>query len=286
MRACFPNLKRWEEETGSVTKGFWRYWQEKKKQARTSLDVPGLPMSAMFSFQRGMEQLPQTLLAKTPATIHYNQEITEVVKVEEGFVVNTKDKTYEADILFCALPVKETGALFERYVPDAAKEFAKVFSEGIAVINVGYDFPVLPVQGFGYLTPTYANEDILGVVFDSCVFPHHNKRLKETRLTIKIGETGKSEECYIDEALRGIRRHLGISQIPKAISFKRASAAIPQYGVGHLEKMNDVLNAFKKDLPGCHLVGNYLRGVSVDQCVARAKEAVGEFLLTQKNRVD
>ena len=94
---------------------------------------------------------------------------------------------------------------------------------------------------------------------DSSVFPEHNGKPQETRLTIKLEENGRSEEAYIDAALKGIRRHLGISRIPKAISFKRAVQAIPQYGVGHLEKMAALKTQFSQKLPHCHLVGNYLK---------------------------
>ena len=184
---------------------------------------------------------------------------------------------FTADYLFCALPVKETADLFKKYVPEISKEFLKIPSEGVAVVNFGYDANVLPVQGFGYLTPTYAHEDILGVVFDSSVFAEHNRRAQETRLTIKLEETGRSEETYIDAALRGIRRHLNISRMPQAISCKRTYRAIPQYGVGHLEKVAEMKNCFRKKLPQCQLVGNYLNGVSVDQCIARSKEAVKEW---------
>ncbi len=39
------------------------------------------------------------------------------------------------------------------------------------VVNLVYPGQVLPMDGFGYLVPGTEKEDILGVVFDSCVFP-------------------------------------------------------------------------------------------------------------------
>ena len=277
VRSCFPKLKSWEEEYGSVTKGFFAQMKEKKSLPKYSQDVEGVPLSAIFSFRCGVEQLSQSLVNQIPAAIHYNSEAKEILAEENQIVVNTGKERYTSDFLFCALPVKETGQLFEKYVPEISKELIRIPSEGISVVNFGYDANVLPVQGFGYLTPTYAHEDILGVVFDSSVFSEHNRSVQETRLTIKLEDTGRDEQTYIDSALRGIRRHLGISRMPHAISFKRAANAIPQYGVGHLEKMIEVKNCFRKKLPRCHLVGNYLNGVSVDLCIARAKEAVQEW---------
>jgi oxygen-dependent protoporphyrinogen oxidase len=277
MRACFPKLKSWEEKYGSVTKGFFAQMKEKKGQSAFSKDVEGIPLSAIFSFRCGIEQLPQTIVNQIPATICYNREAKELFFEKDRIIVNTEKEQFSADFLFCALPLTETGHLFEHHVPEFSKELLKIPSEGVAVINFGYDSNVLPVQGFGYLTPTYAHEDILGVVFDSSAFSEHNRRQQETRLTIKLQEIGRSEEKNIELALKGIRRHLGISQMPKAISFKRTQCAIPQYGVGYLEKMAELKNQFCKKLPHCQLVGNYLEGVSVDLCISRAKKAVEEW---------
>lgn len=280
VRACFPRLKNWEEKYGSVTQGFFERIKEKRKESKFSQAVGGVPMSAIFSFQGGIERLPQSIASQTPATFHYNSEVSDISFIGDEVVVKTNNQEFRADYLFSALPIKETASLFETHVPEIAREFSIIPSEGIAVVNFGYDANVLPVQGFGYLTPTYAHEDILGVVFDSSVFSEHNRLSQETRLTIKLEEDRRSEEKYVEAALKGIRRHLGISRTPQAISFKRATAAIPQYGVGHLEKMVELNTRFREHLPNCHLIGNYLRGVSVDLCITRAKEAVQEFLKT------
>ncbi len=277
VKACFPILKSWEEKYGCLTKGFFAQMKEKRGQSHYSQDVEGVPLSAIFSFRCGIEQLTQSLVNQIPAALHYNSAVTEIVFEDQQVLVKTDKQQFAADFLFCALPSKEAGQLFEKYTPEVSKELSRIPAEGIVVVNFGYDLNVLPVQGFGYLTPTYAQEDILGVVFDSSVFADHNRRAQETRLTIKMEETGREEEVYIDAALRGIRRHLGISRMPQAISIKRTQRAIPQYGVGHLEKMNEIKDFFRHKLPRCKLVGNYLNGVSVNMCIARSKEAVDEW---------
>ncbi len=277
VKSCFPNLKNWEEQFGSVTKGFFAYQREKKRRSKYSEHLEGVPLSAMFSFRSGVEQLTQSLVNQIPASMHYNSEVKQIQFQNEQILVNTDKEQFTADFLFCALPVKETALLLQNYAPEVSREFLKIHSEGVGVVNFGYHSPVLPVQGFGYLTPTYAHEDILGVVFDSSVFTEHNRSPHETRLTIKLADTGRPETTCIEAALRGIRRHLGISQMPQAISFKRTTRAVPQYGVGHLEKMVEMNALLRKQLPACHLVGNYLNGVSVNSCITRAKEAVAEW---------
>ena len=58
------------------------------------------------------------------------------------------------------------------------------------VVNVIYDGHVLPANGFGYLVPAQEPSDILGVVFDSCVFP---TEVPTTRLTVMLGGSRYSD---------------------------------------------------------------------------------------------
>ncbi len=274
VRACFPVLKGWEEKYGSITKGFFQHLKEKKNLSKFSEHITRIPLSAMFSFKRGAESLAQTLISKVDADMVYNQEVKKIDFEKDQIQIQTDQAIFEADLLFNALPAKETGLLFQPHFPELSQELLNIRSQGIAVVNVGYDERVLPVEGFGYLTSTYANEDILGVVFDSSIFPEHNRSQEETRLTIKLEESGKTQEDYINAALKGIRRHLGISRTPKGIHFKHAQRAIPQYRVGHLEKIEELDALFRQKFPHCALVGNYLTGVSVDACIERAKKMV------------
>ncbi len=271
IRSCFPILKHWEEEYGSVTKGFWITLKEKRKQSKYSSAIPELPLSAVYSLKEGMEQIIKTLLRKVPAEIRYRTEVAAIRDSGSEVEVVASDQIYKADALFCALPVAQTGYLLRPLFPESAEKLSKVKSCSVTVINVGYTQNVLPVEGFGYLTSTYSKEDILGVVFDSSVFPQHNERSHETRLTIKLEDRGLSKDSMIETALQGIKRHLGISKLPDAISYKLAINAIPQYGIGHLDVMAKLEKDLKLKFPRFRFAGNYLSGVSVDQCIAWAK---------------
>lgn len=267
VRSCFPKMKNWEEQYGSLTKGFFASRKEKKDPSQWL----GMPPSAFFTFRGGIEELPQAILRQISAEVHYNTEVKDIVFENGRAVVNTDKERFVADSVFCALPAREAGRLFDN------RELFKISSAPIAVVNFGYDADVLPVKGFGYLAAVHSQEEILGVVFDSSVFSQHNRGQRETRLTVKMDETGQSDEKKIETALKAVRRHLGISQMPKAISCKRPSREIPQYVVGHLEKMAELKANFRQRLPQCHLVGNYFEGISVDYCISVARKAVDEW---------
>ncbi|QZA58391.1 protoporphyrinogen oxidase [Candidatus Rhabdochlamydia porcellionis] len=277
IRALFPKLKEWEEEYGSITKGFLKNWLQKKGASKRSPYLPNAPLSAIFSFREGVEQLTSTLLAKTPVSIYYQHEAQEIVQMEKEVVVKTNQGRFIADYVFCALPALQAGNLFIKDMPSLGKELMSLKSEGIIVLNFGYKERILPVEGFGYLIPHSTREDILGVVFDSSIFKQHNSYPQETRLTIKLKDLGQSEEEAIQTALLSIRKHLKISMQPDVVSFKKVLSAIPQYTVGHLERIESLYPKFQQKIPRCHLLGNYLIGVGVDHCIHHVKETVQDW---------
>ncbi|MBY0530086.1 MAG: protoporphyrinogen oxidase [Rhabdochlamydiaceae bacterium] len=271
IASCFPKLKEWEAQQGSVTKGMWRALKCKRHQPKFSEHVPHLPLSAFYSFRSGMQTLVDALVRQLDAEITTNAEALHIERRGAEWIVHSTQGPRVADDLCLALPAAQSARLLKPFVPDLAQELEQIISLGFAIINVGYRDSVLPLQGFGYLTQSLANEEVLGSVFDSSVFPEQSQTAHETRLTIKLRDSAQKEEEAIQSALRGARRHLSITSAPDAIAFKRASYAIPQYGVGHLEKMVRLQQAIKERLPTCSLVGNYLSGVAVDQCIAHAK---------------
>jgi oxygen-dependent protoporphyrinogen oxidase len=240
--------------------------------------MPELPLSAIYSLNKGIEQLVAELIDQTRVEVKYQTEVTAIRDLEKGVEVVAGDRVYQADAIFCALPVSATRHLLNSFAPHHAEKLSTLKSFSITVINVGYTAQVLPVKGFGYLTSRDSKEEILGVIFDSCVFPEHNRSASETRLTIKLQGRGLSKDSMIEIALQGIKKHLGITRLPDAISYKLAVNAIPQYGVGHLDEMAQLEEELMTQFPRFRFVGNYLSGTSVDRCIARSKDVAYQWL--------
>lgn len=265
VRACFPLLKRCEEQHGSILRGLLHYWKSR-------------PRSPFFSFKQGVQQLIDRLLAKSGAECHFEQEVQRIAIKDNKVEVVTQDRIYYGDGLICALGLKESVQLLEPLASETARELQKIPALGMAVVNIGYKENVLPLQGFGYLVGKQAQEDILGVLFDSSLWPQHNRQAEETRLTVNIEEKGREEEWYVHTALSALKKHLNLCATPAEVSVKRIVRAIPQYSPGHFEKIKTLTEELSKRLPRCFLAGNYLCGVSVEECIARAKQAVDECL--------
>ncbi len=210
IRACFPALRRWEQEQGSVVKGFFA---ASKKSG------------GLFTLKGGMETLIHALAERLCMEVVFNCSV-EATSVHE---VRAGGKTWMADLVINALPL-----------PLPARS--------LWVVNLAFEGDVLPKKGFGYLVPTQEKESVLGVVFDSAIFPEQN-RGQETRLTAMVrAET----ERPLEAALSALERHLGLCHKPVYVSAFFAQNAIPQMEVG------------------C----GYTEGLSVDACIQRGMRFV------------
>jgi len=185
--------------------------------------------------------------------------------------VKTSKGVYEADYLFSALPAPVIGKLL---IP----ELAYLPMKGTTIVSLGYRKNVLKKKGFGYLVSSKEKEDVLGVVFDSNVFPQYNKLSDETRLTVKLKSPNISDSEARFLALKGVSKHLEINAAPDVSMVVHASHVFPQFLVGHHSRMQALEAALALRYPNLKLVGNYLYGVGVNDCIARARSVAESFL--------
>jgi oxygen-dependent protoporphyrinogen oxidase len=203
IRACFPTLYQWEREKGSLFRGL--------------LSAPK-KAKGLFTIRNGMDTLIAELQKRLPIEIVLNCKVESIRDRE----VLAGGKHWQADRVISALPP-----------PFPAKS--------IWVVHLAYEGNLLSKKGFGYLVPTQEKENVLGVVFDSSIFPQQNS-CGETRLTAML----RAQEP-LQATLRALERHLGITAQPIFSSSYLAQEAIPQLEVG------------------C----NYFGGISLEACITK-----------------
>ena len=257
MQACFPTFKNWEKEYGSVIKGMFK--RERFRGPR------------MFGFQRGVKSIVQRLQERTPILYHLGEEVTAIIPQGDRYVVKTSKNSYEADYLFSALPAPVIGRLL---IP----ELCSLTMEGTTIVNLGYQKKVLKRKGFGYLVSSKENEDVMGVIFNSNTFPQYNRQPHETRLTVKLKSSSVSDGEARSMAMKALSKHLDITAQPDVSMVIRAPNVFPQFLVGHQDRMQKIEADLVTRHPRLKLVGNYLEGVGVNSCVARARSVSESFL--------
>ncbi len=281
-KSCFSQLFQWERQYGSLTKGFLLNLFSAKKASSTDF-VQKIQEAGLFSFKKGMETLPIALETHLKEHILLKHEVKHLQFHSSGVNLQlTNGNTLEADQVYSALPAHALAALIRPHHMEAAQELDHIPFSTVAVVSLGYKEKLLSQKGFGYLIPLQEREKILGVVWDSCVFPDQCLGLEQTRLTVMIGGTRmpdfaqQSTSELLDCAMQALSKHLQIHVKPHVTDVYMAHSAIPQYIVGHESKKAAIQKAIHQLSPHFKILGSSFDGVAVNDCIAHSKRTASE----------
>jgi oxygen-dependent protoporphyrinogen oxidase len=274
--SCFPKLWEWEQQHGSLLKG--AFSRGSQKEQNYSPWVADTKKKGLFTLQDGMETLTTTLGNHFQKNLRLGQKAIGLSFHSGKALVSLSDESsIAADHLYSTITPSALAALLTPSSPVLACLIGSIPSVSVGLVNIGYDKLLLPHSGFGHLIPSKEQEDILGMVWDSSAFPSQNRHPEQTRLTVMIGhshlptEVSEREHILKNTALRAVEKQLKIFQNPTSISVKIAHQAIPQYYVGHEERLKHIENELNKLPAPVSLLGNGFYGVAVNDCIARAR---------------
>jgi len=262
--SCYSILKECEQKRRSVILGLLAHPRTPKKEC--SAFVEATLKHHLFSFRKGMETLTRALSERLEGKIVLNREVKSLQELQDS------------DQIISTLPGSALANLCEKGpLRTLLEEEQKV---SVAVVSFGFRCNLLKNKGFGYLVPRSENEVVLGVVWDSSVFPTQNASSDETRLTVMIGGAHMkhfhelTDEYFVQVAKKALAKHLNIYQAPDALHVKISRHAIPQYEVGHKQRVDKINAHLPKNLK---LLGASYYGVSVNDCIAQAARFSVQF---------
>jgi len=148
----------------------------------------------------------------------------------------------------------------------------------VAHLSVPRSAPLIPAA-FGVLFPGGMPEDLLGVMFNSLIFPHVAPQGRHI-LTVMLGGAQAQGRVFDEAALREripelLQSLLGIADA-RWLSMTQWPTAIPQFVVGH-HKMVSHLDECEHRFPGIVFAGVDRGGVGVSDRIRIAKDAVKRF---------
>ncbi len=250
LEACFPRFHEMEQEHGSLIKAAIC---GKKKQT-----------PQIMSFRRGMQCFTDTLAEGLGERLQTGKEAIKVSFGRDVKVDFSDGSSLTADHLYVAIPAWQLAKLLP--IP----ELGHIPFASVAAVSLGYKRKILPHKGFGYLVPEVEKQSILGVVWDSVVFPQQNQHSDETRATVMMGGVRRSELIDLsDQELTSIACKAVSDSQPDASIVMRARQAIPQYELGFSQLRKQIMDVCPHQ---CTLLGNSFFGVSINDCIKRARE--------------
>jgi len=281
LPAAFPRMAELEREYGGLFKAFFALAQVKSEGAPKG--GPGGPGGPLLSFADGLQSLPIALAERAPFEVRRGAPLRGLARdAERGrwmLSVEGADEALAADAVVLSCDVPASANLLDPLAPAAAAELSAISMPGLAVVGLGFSDPVatrrLPV-GFGTLIPRGEGYRSLGVLFDTHLFPGRSPEGKLLARLMIGGATDPEAVSLSDGELLGIaiddlKRLYGLKAAPESYEIARWPAAIPQYELGHLERVSRIeraLNQLRAHAPGLHLAGCHAKGVAFAKSAA------------------
>lgn len=275
-RHAVPRIAALEREHGSLIRG-----------ALAGRKGAG-PRGAMISFRDGLERLPRELGRRIDART--GVACRRIVPIEGGFRAETDAGDVEAKRVVLAVPADAAARLLEDATGGRSRAFAEIAYAAVAVVSTGWRRQDVahPLGGFGFLVPRKERLRLLGVLFPSEIFAGRAPDGHAALTAILGGRTDPEavlldDERLLSEVLGELRRTLGVRGEPLVQVIRRWPRAIPQYEMGH-GRFLEVARTIESALPGLRLGGNFLRGVSVPDCIRNATAMADEILRERQER--
>jgi oxygen-dependent protoporphyrinogen oxidase len=268
VRATFPELERWEREAGSLVRG-----------ARSALGAAAEAGPIFLRPARGMASLPAALVAVLGrGRVRASGAAAALPRGGSGFVVRTRDEEIAAAAVVLATPAFVTAELLGELAPAASAAAARIPYVSTAVVLLAYEegtAEALPVTT-GFVVPS-GRAPMTAATFVSRKWPDPAFGSRAV-LRCFVGAAGSEDvlDAEDEEILAAVCRHLAallaLPERPAAWSLVRWPRSMPQYEVGHLERVAEIEAALPA---GIFVTGNAFGGVGVADTVRGAGEVAG-----------
>jgi len=269
LKSTFPRLLEMEKEHRSLILAMLA----RKRQLRT---FPKSERTFFVSFAGGMGELVDRLTASLDKRALISGKAVERVEKqkEKSYQIYLADgEVIEAEAVVFATPAFITADLIEGMDEHLAEKLREIPYVSSATVSLAYERADIshPLNGFGFIVPQAEKRKIMAVTWSSSKCAH---RAPEGRVLLRVFVGGVHQEelvCLDDHSLSGIVRGelkdlMGIDAQPLFTRIYRWERAMPQYTVGHLERIESLEKGFE-NYPGLLITGAGYRGVGVPDCI-------------------
>jgi oxygen-dependent protoporphyrinogen oxidase len=288
VRSTMPRFQDMERDHGSLIRAVWKQASKAKSQMQGG---SGARYSMFMTLRDGISSLIDKLASRLPAAgVRTSTPVTRLARDPAGgWLVTTggaRPETLRCDAVVLAPKATVAARLMAEIHPQLAEHLAAIPHASCSVVSLGYrrDQIAHKMDGFGFVVPQVENRKVLSGSFSSVKYPG---RAPDGGALVRAfigGEMQPELAALPDDELVAVARDelsqlLGISGEPNMVLISRYEQGMPQYYVGHGERIKQV-EAGLEQLPGLYFTGNAFGGVGIPFCIYKS-EKVAEKVAAQ-----
>jgi oxygen-dependent protoporphyrinogen oxidase len=286
MQATMPQFIEMEQQHGSLIRAMLQ------KQRRASSAAPagtsGPRYGLFVSLREGMQTLVAALAAHLPpGTVRLHAPVCRLQRLagtQPWLIHLDQQQTLAADAVCLSLPAPPAGQLL-RDVDDAlATALQAIPYASSATMNLVCSRAQIahPLDGMGFVVPAIEQKALLACSFSSVKFVGRAPQGQVLLRAFVGGALQQEQLAHSDAAIQqavvhDLRQLLGLTGEPHTMRLTRHLEAMPQYHVGHLDRVARIA-ALVAHSPGLVLAGNAYHGVGIPDCIHSAEMAARTLL--------
>jgi len=281
VQHAFPKLGALEENYGSLIKGQILGARERRKRGEVAKD-----RAPKFSFDEGLQVLPDTLRRLLGDAVQLNTSVTRLTQTPDGWMLDLRTGAGESRAEFSSVVYAGTAFKLAELKVECEKlgfgrtggladlsAFSEIRHPPVASVVLGFrrEDVAHPCEGFGALIPKIEGFKILGTIFSSSLFPNRAPAGHVTLTSYVGGErypelASLSREALVELTRRDLGVLLGAKGVPTFQHCAYYPKAIPQYNLGY-GRYRELMSNIEGKAPGLFFAGHYRDGISLGDCI-------------------
>ena len=236
------------------------------------------------SFNGGLGQLASAVVAHGSFEVRTGATVRAVTRTATGYAVECgpvpRPELIEADAVVVATPAPKAAVLLQTLLPAAGHDLSGIEYSSMAIVSLAYR-DVEPPQGSGLLVGDSEQGAVKAITISSQKWPGTPPGL--TMLRASVGRIGDIRALQRDDeeltalVRTDLLRLAGINAEPVDSVVTRWGGGLPQYSVGHVERVVRIRAAVEA-LPGLAVCGAAYDGVGIPACIASAHRAANQVV--------
>ena len=281
IKSMFPQFYQLEKQYRSLILGITL---SKVNPFNPSIEESGILSHG--TFEGGLETLVESLEQQLQeSTVLKGVKVTGIESEADGKMKLqfSNAPALVADAVIMTTPASISQQIFKKHV--RLQNLPTLTSATIATVNMTFDdeqilkykdalnFFVSRNSNFSITSCTWSNNKWDGVADEG-----------KTLLRIYIGRVGDEAIVELSDSeiekivLADLKKAIGLQGKPLMTVVTRWKQAMPQYTVGHEERLKQMRQEINEVFPMAHLVGSSYEGISVPSCILQGKNAAEKML--------
>jgi oxygen-dependent protoporphyrinogen oxidase len=293
LAATFPQLLEWERDHRSLILAAWTRRRRRSQPDGATRGGPraaarGGPSPMFLGLETGLGTLVEALQRSLSGQAFITGcEARRIRRSGDGprYVVELDDGAgLDADAVIVAVPAYAAATLMDGLAPAIAARLRGIAYASTATVSLAYRRAQVrhDLDGHGFVVADGEPVAITACTWVSSKWPHRAPA-GTALLRCYLGTAGRDaivdedDATLVREAVTGLRLVMGIDAAPTFTRVVRWRRALPQYRIGHLDRVADIERGLR-DLPTLALAGAAYRGVGVPDCIAQGAAAATRVL--------